>query len=183
MIKTIDSFFAGITSGKANIKDSDLVIKKLSESAKKGVFAQAIDARALCSQTQFLFAAKHAISALVDKNSFSDRLEIELLLRVTATRQIGKAVEIAGIKNSTKEATIIALSKDKQALETTMKELAKEIGLKKENGFLEKNSKKNKAFLIKAFGIKDLELLALKDTKNPLENTIIERIALNALNQ
>lgn len=183
MIETIGSYFAGTESGKANIKDSELVIKKLSEQAKKGVFAQILDAKALCSAEQCRFAAKQAIEALEEKNSFSNRLEIELLLRVTATRQIGNALEIAGIRNGTKKAVIIALSKDRKKLEETKKELEKEISLKKEKDCLEKDSKKNREFLMRSFGIKEKELFALKDTKNPLENAIIEKIALNSLNK
>lgn len=184
MIKTLDAFFAGIELGKANIKHSELVIKKLSEQAKKAVFLQLLNAKAICSEQQFLFAAKHAISALSEARAFSNRLEIELLLRITATRQIGKALEIAGIKNGAQEIAILALSKEKRAMEKAMGEIKKEISFKPNKNFWKNSSKKNKAFLMKKFNITEIELAALKDLKEKaLESAIIERMALNALNQ
>lgn len=185
MLKAIDgSFFSGIESGKANIKDAGLVIKKLSESAKNGVFLQVLNAKAICSGEQFLFAAKQAICAEREGTAFSGRMEMELLLRVTATRQINRAVEIAGIKNGAQDVAIAGISKDKKALEKAFAEMRKEIRFRPAPKILKESSRANRAFLVKAFGITGKELLALESLGDKaLESAIIERIALNALNQ
>lgn len=184
MLKTIDSHFAEIESGKANIKNTNLLIKKLSETAKKGVFLQVLRAEAICSPEQFWFAAKHSVSAQKEGTAFSPRMEIELLLRITTTRQINRAVEIAGVRDGAQEVVILGLALDKSALETEMKQLEKEIDFKNNKALLEQSAKKNRAALMKAFGITEGELQALKGKKGKaLENAIIEKIALNALNQ
>lgn len=178
MLTTIDSHIIGIESGKTNIQNAESVIKKLSETAKAGVFIQLVQSKAICSNNQILAAAKHAITATEQGTAFSQRLEIELLLRVTATRQIGKAVETAGIKEGEQEITIIALSKDKKALEDAIAETKKELNFKPAK------TKPDTTYLKKIFNITDNELLALSDKKETaLELAIIERIALNALNQ
>lgn len=183
MFKAVDSFFAGIELGKADIKDAESVIKKLSERAKTGVFLQLLDARCLCSEEQFFFAAKHAIDAVSEARGFSNRLEIELLLRLTATRQIGKALEIAGIKEGEQELAIVGISQDTKALQTAFLEIKRGLGFKQED-LLKNSAVKNRAFLMKAFNVTEKELLALKDLKEKaLESAIIERIALNALNE
>ena len=123
MLKKIDSFFAGAELGKANIRNAEMLIKKLSEYSQNSVFLQLFDSRAISSTEQFFFAARHATNAVSEGNSFSNRLEIELLLRITATRQIGKALEIAGIKDGVQQIAIAGLSKDKKALESLVTSL------------------------------------------------------------
>ncbi len=184
-MKKIDSFFVLIESGKADIKDAESVIKKLSETAKKGVFLQALRAEAICGEEQALFAAKHAITATKEGTGFSNRMEIELLLRATATRQIGKALEIAGISNATKDIAIVGISENEKELESAAQQLKKEIFFKAEPELPQGTCKKNRAFLLKAFGITEKELATLADLgeEKALESAIIEKIALNSLNQ
>jgi tRNA threonylcarbamoyladenosine modification (KEOPS) complex Cgi121 subunit len=182
MNKKIGSFFARAELGKADIKDAESVIKKLSESAKNSVFLQVFNAKTILSTEQLFFAAKQAIDATKNQSAFSQRLEIELLLRATATRQINQTLKTTSLQKGKQETAILAVSESENALEETIKEIKKELCFKSEK--TTELSKEKKQEIISAFGITKKELEAIKDLgKGALENAVKENIAMNALNE
>lgn len=144
-------------------------IKKLSLSSK-GVFAQLLPARIIAGENHLFACLEHSISAFKSGSNFTKKPELELIARLLAKKQLNSALEIAEFEN---EDMVFITSAEKKDAKQLMKKL----------NFSEKECSlgKNKAELMKLFGISETELKTVNDLENPLEELIIERCALIAL--
>lgn len=88
------------------------LINKLSKDSRCVV--QLMDARGVAGQKHVLHATIHAINAFKRKNNISNDLGMEICVRVSAQRQISKAIKILGLKEGLKEicAVIVEFNQD-----------------------------------------------------------------------
>ena len=159
-----------VAFGKAVIKELDNTLKKVSEIMQSnGCFGQVVNARAIASEKHIRQAAEQAVSAFGQGSNFSNRQEMELLIRLSGRKQVGKAVEALGVKEGMQEIAVIAVGENG---EKAVREIALLLKLEKTK------HKPDAAFLKKAFGIPENELKLLKEREKALESAVLEKAAL-----
>ena len=145
----------------------DATIKNLTI-ASENSFAQLVPLRIVAGFNHVFTALEHALSAFELGSAFARKPELEFIIRLCAEKQLNRALEIAEFG---KEPLLLV------AKSGEIKKIARGIG------FVGKKFEigKNKAELMKIFGISKRELEAMKDSKSALEELVIEKCALVAL--
>ena len=159
--------------GEAIIENSEEVIKNILEIlAKNQCFGQILSSRAIVSERHLLQAIEQTESAFANGTSFAKRKEMELLLRISGKKQFPKAIEMLGIGKGNQRIALIAVGENSEKAIAEMKKFLK---------FKKKKLKPSFKSLQKLFEIPEKELGILKDRKKALENAVLEKIALIAL--
>ncbi|MFH1774103.1 MAG: KEOPS complex subunit Cgi121 [Methanobacteriota archaeon] len=140
------------------------------EVLKKYKDVQIIDSRFVAGREHIEFAISQAEKAFKRGENFSNDFFIEVLARASAQRQIKKAIEIFGLRNS-REVILIC--------EEFPKEILKEYEC--EEALLEINEEKCER-IKELFGIDEKEIRTVarsgEKKKNVLKNIVKDRIAL-----
>ena len=160
-----------VAFGKAVIKELDNTLKNIAGIlAKNQCFGQVVNARAIASEKHIRQAVEQSLAAFGQEGSnFSNRQEMELLIRLSGRKQIGKAVEALGIKEGMQEIAVIAAGENG---EKAVKEIALFLKLEKTR------HKPDAAFLKKAFGISEKELAILLEKEKAVESAVLEKATL-----
>lgn len=162
-----------IAFGEAIIKDSEEVIKNILEIlAKNQCFGQILSSKAIISEKQLLQAAEQTESAFANGTNFAKRREMELLLRVSGKKQFPKAIELLGIQNGKQGIALVAVGQD---CEKAIAEMKAAVKLK------EQKLRPDFKALQKTFEIPEKQAKLLKDRKESIENAVLEKIAVVAL--
>jgi len=176
----IDKYVA--IAGFRNVKVKD--VKNFFDSFRKEVGdteIQFFDAKLIASKEHLYFAALNALKAFQNRLNISNSLAVETLLYASAQRQITKAVDLLGIKPSSREVAVLVITKTEPEAKTTLEIVSKRILGERDDYVLELSNEKMEG-IKKLFGISDTELKA-KLTKEGMEkealiDLVIEHVAL-----
>ena len=114
-IYQLDDIFASIIGIQAiQIKDTGKIIDDLHHISNK-VILQAIDANIVYGIEQIIEVLKITLECEKRKIMVASKPEMDLLLRLSCTNQISRALRYGGLKNNT-DSCFIIFSKDKREL-------------------------------------------------------------------
>lgn len=190
IIKTIEESdfgkkFVGITAvTNHKFEQSDLFQELGQLSQGLNVVFQVFDADYVATWEHLFFATLHALKAFEQGRNISDKTEVEILLYASAQRQIGLALELAGIKSDTKHIALIAVGDTQRVVEVGVAKVIKSMkGIEKDE-LLDIQNEEKFSKLCKLFNIGEEELTAVivsknwKDRVDGLKKIVLDRSAL-----
>lgn len=168
----INSQFAGIKTGILNYDES--TIKSLLECNSPQNFCQIIPTGKAAGPMHVFTALESALDAVKNKTGFSGKPQLEFLIRFFGTKQLDKALKKTEFEKGKNAAVLVCAAKTKTELTALFKKAEKNLGFTEKKIVLGKNKKE----LMALYKISENELKTLKDLKNPLEATVIEKNSL-----
>ncbi len=122
-----DFYLKWIVVKISNEKQSQIIIDYLKKDTKSERIIGAIDIDAVFNKKHFLSAVWHAIVHWENNLRFSQSIPTEILLYLTGTRQIRKALQFAGISPETKYMLVYCISKNEKHAATTLRQLIRDL--------------------------------------------------------
>ncbi len=155
-----------ILEGIILIEDKDIFLKKIKKiSEKQKIVIQVLDADKLAGEEHLRFAVQKAIKAFENGKNIAQDLSKEILLYVSGTRQISKAVRM-GVHNGINNIAVVSIGENidiSAFLDITPKNV------------LGYDASKN-SVLMDIFGITQEEIKCAGQNKIP--DLVLERVAL-----
>lgn len=139
---------------------------------------QIFDNRYIWGYRHLYSAIWHAQNALKNNRMIAKTLSMEILLYTAGYRQIKKAIELLGVKETTIDVVGLLLAEKNYQLIDASIQLQKELGLKPNLDLLDDFSSKHK--YLKEMLVNE-GFPANKFTYSDVENAILQRIALLTL--
>lgn len=135
-------------------------------------FVQIVPTRLCAGEMHVLAALEHAISAIDKGTAFSHKPELEFLIRFFGNKQLTQCLEAAKFREGEELVLVVEASGGKNA-----------VGVSRKLGFVEQefDFSKNRAELMRFYGITRQELDTLSDLSNALEEVLVEKISFVAL--
>ncbi len=165
-------------------KDPDIILEHCRKIQKNtGVITQVIDIGHIAGKEHVLQGIINAILSMENKENLAKHLNLEIMLYLTAQRQIQKAITLVGISKETKYAILILYSADRDKIGIARKEAEKILGEPDEN-IWNKDEELRKNNIIRHFEIKqeEIEIIIQKNENmnilDALQEAIMGRIAL-----
>ncbi|MEK6941415.1 MAG: KEOPS complex subunit Cgi121 [archaeon] len=168
----VNSHFCEIKTGNINYKES--TIKSLLAINKNGNFCQIVPAQTVCSFLQAFVALEQTLDAQSNNTSFSEKPQLEFLIRLYGTKQINAALDRAELKTGKNMALLICAHKSRQKLNALFSKAQKELEFAGQKFQLGANKKE----LMKLYRVSNAQLQSMKGEKNALEKLIIEKNSL-----
>lgn len=162
---------------KSFLADPIKILEAL-RAASKGAIIQAFDARCIISIRQIHAAAVAAYLAFKAGTNISKRMELELLLRLAADTQIGRALDKLGVRAGTEEVGLCVLADDRASTMRIAEDLARAVGgVEVDDDYLMRNERLTRA--IEFYGIEtaEIESVQARDKAEAIFILILERIA------
>lgn len=100
---------------RLRISDPDKFISSIRAASRKAAI-QAIDADFVAGREHILEVIRQSLRAKKSGAILSKRIEIDLLLRIACTNQIGRALDDVGIREGVNDALIVAIGRMKDLL-------------------------------------------------------------------
>ncbi|MHA1863720.1 MAG: KEOPS complex subunit Cgi121 [Candidatus Thorarchaeota archaeon] len=147
----------GISENK-NSKNLDTdKLLKLAKSLSKSVLAfQFLNSLMIVDEMHLLSGAQNAVNALKGDYMISRSLDVELVVYVSAQRQIGRALDVMGVNDELSSVAIVCIDEDEKKIRECLAEITEKVGEEITPMFsptLEKISS-----LMQNFGITELEM-------------------------
>lgn len=140
--------------------------------------SQLFDNREIWGYRHLYSAIWHALKAKKNQRMISKSLSIEILLYVAGQRQIKKAIDLLGVKETTQAVTGILLGEIARHLININTKLKKELHLKSNLSLLDDFSSKKQHFIKRLI---DDGFAADDFTFSEIEKAVLQKIALLAL--
>jgi len=150
-------------------------------SETKGCHVQLFDARLIGGFDHLYFSVLNALKAHDSGTGISRNLAVETLLYVSGQHQIGRAIELMGLKPGLSEVAVLVISDTQQEAVKALDRIADLLRGERCEDVIELTDEKIE--LIKAaFDLTDLEIEATlrESEKEAVTNLLIERAALLA---
>ncbi len=150
-------------------------------SETKGCHVQLFDARLIAGFDHLYFSVLNALKAHDSGTGISRNLAVETLLYASGQHQIGRAIELMGLKPGFSEVAVLVISDTQQEAVKALDRIADLLRGERCEGVIELTDEKIE--LIKAaFEVTDLEIEATlrESQKEAVTNLLIERAALLA---
>jgi len=146
---------------------------------------QMVNGSVIIGYDHVLFAVLNALNARKNRRMICEDLSLEILVYLSAQRQIKNSMEMLGVRDETKQLVMIAISENQTELER-LKESAPHVAdLTSDNSFLNSCSDEKLDLVKRTFRISDAELESVGrrplSEKEKLERLIVEKIALLAV--
>jgi tRNA threonylcarbamoyladenosine modification (KEOPS) complex Cgi121 subunit len=147
----------------------------------KEVEIQFFDAKLVATEQHLYFAVLNALQAFENKTNISNSIAMETMLYASAQGQIQKSIKRLGIKPETKNMAVTIISSKTEEIQNLLKQLSTCIGSPPDPTTLE-ITKDKKARIMETFKIsnEEIETLTENNSKDPIVDLIIERVALLA---
>jgi tRNA threonylcarbamoyladenosine modification (KEOPS) complex Cgi121 subunit len=157
--------------------------KTLIEDARRTcdpVIVQLFDAETVAGKRHLFFGTLNAIKKFIQGRGLSQSLDIEILLCVSAQKQIGEAIRINGIQRLTKKIAVVLVANSVESALNAAQKLESLIPGAQDQTLLTKMDDKKRDYLIKSYGISSSEFESLPGTSSEeaLEWLIVERTAI-----
>ncbi len=176
-LKEFERFALAYAPGKAMIDSKGATIKNLSKAAEgRAAFVQLIALKPVASEAQLWQAADQTVNAFLEKANFVNQPGLEFLLRVSGRKQLPQALDLLEVKEGLNDCLLVACAESPARARNTFLQASKLLSFMEEPGLLAGSAKKNKAFLMKTYGLTPEALKVC-----PLEELVLETIALVAL--
>ncbi len=144
---------------------------------------QILDATYIAGKSHVLFATVNALNAFQQRNNLSAHIEVEILLYLSAQRQISKAIELIGVNITTRDLAVIFLTSNQAEARLKEEILQRVISGQRDDSIINFNEDK-RPYLMQAFNISRLQLQAsAKQGFEALEALIIEQSAMLAVSK
>jgi tRNA threonylcarbamoyladenosine modification (KEOPS) complex Cgi121 subunit len=180
--RAYNKFFAIAGFKNVKIKDVNRFLEGFQRKVSQ-VHIQFFDARRIASRQHLYFSALNALKAFERKVNISNTIVIESLLYASAQRQIRKAVDKIGIKETSSNIALLVITENEKETCQTLETITKMIPGERDDAVLQLTDEKI-VEIRNLFGISDLEIAAKtkrKDLeKEALIELVIEHIALLA---
>ena len=167
---------------KVKLKNIEHFLKTVKKKEPSNVEAQFFDAKLIATWQHIYFATLNALTAFKNKTQISKSLAMEAMVYASTQRQIKKATELLGIKESTTEIAVLLLGENRESLEKFLDNIQKILGGERDDAVL-KISKEKEEIIQKVFGISEEEIetvMKRNNRKKALVDLMIERMALLA---
>lgn len=177
-LKEYDShvMIAGLRDVK--IRAPEVLLRQLRTSAT-GVEAQVFDARGIAGRDHLRFAVINALKSWAQGRQVTDSLAVEVLLYASAQRQIKNAIASLGVSPESRNLAVVAIAKDRHALERLEADLPSLSNGRPDESILEEGDTEA---IRRTFGITDDQVRALlrRDVtqREALLRLVIEKMAL-----
>lgn len=140
---------------------------------------QILDADFVAGFEHIYFAALNALKSFRLGLNISRNIAIEILLFASGQDQIKRAIEVLGIKPSTRNAVLVIVAEDRREAVLAFNAISKSLGWTADQSVIELTDEKMES-IISAFGISSLEIEASMrgSLRDAVKNVLIERAAL-----
>ncbi|MCX8171162.1 MAG: KEOPS complex subunit Cgi121 [Candidatus Bathyarchaeota archaeon] len=161
------------------VKDVDDLFNLIGSGSKTS-HVQVLDAELVAGFEHVYFAVLNALKAFKSGINISKNLSIEILLFASGQDQIRRAIEILGVKRTTKKIVVVIVSDSREEALSTLNAISNIINGEADYSVIELNEEKISA-IINAFGISrcELESSMRNSLENALKNVLVERAALS----
>ena len=144
---------------------------------------QILDATFIAGTNHALFATLNALNAFKQGNNLSSHIEVEVLLYLSAQRQISKAIELIGVKTHTHNIVILLLTSSREEAQRLELILEQSLSGQRDDSVIILDENK-RIPLMQAFNITPVQLQATtKQGLKALEALIIEKSAMLAVSK
>ena len=176
-LKEFERFALAYAPGKAMIDSNGATIKNLSKAVEgPAAFVQLIALKPLASEAQLWQAADQTVNAFLEKANFVNQPGLEFLLRVSGRKQLPQALDLLEVREGLNDCLLVACAETPARARNAFLQASKLVSFLEEPGLLARSVKKNKAFLMKTYGLPPEALKVC-----PLEELVLETIAMVAL--
>jgi tRNA threonylcarbamoyladenosine modification (KEOPS) complex Cgi121 subunit len=144
------------------------------------VIVQLFDAETVAGKRHLFFGTLNAIKKFIQGRGLSQSLDVEILLCVSAQKQIGEAIRINGIQRLTKKVAVVLVADDVESALNAAHKLESLIPGVQDQTILNKMGEKKRDYLVKSYGIRssEFEALLVTSSEEALEWLIVERTAI-----
>lgn len=144
---------------------------------------QVLNAAYIAGKQHVLFATINALNAFKQGNNLSTHIEVEILLYLSAQRQISKAIELIGVKTHTRQIAVIFLTSNREEAKRKEIILQQSISGQRDDTIINLDENKRPQ-LMKAFNISPIQLQATAmQGLDALKALIIEKSAMLAVSK
>ena len=169
--------FTGLLESKLNPSNIGSIISQTNDRYDL-LASQLFDNRDIWGYRHLYSAIWHAMKAKKNQRMISKSLSIEILLYVAGQRQIKKAIDLLGVKETTQAVTGILLGETARHLININTQLKKELHLKSNLSLLDDFSSKKQHFIKRLIN----DGFAADDfTFSEIEKAVLQKIAILAL--
>jgi KEOPS complex subunit Cgi121 len=173
-----------IVQGFTDVRVNDVTtFMERVRTAVKPVTVQFFDADRVAGSMHLTYALLNALQAFNQRRNLSKSLEVEVLLYASGQRQIGKAIEMLGLRRDTTTLALLLLGSSAKAINEAEAQLVDLVPGKRDDRVLALDREPKRSGLKTLFGVTDLELAALPPRLNrrqALAWLIVERGAILA---
>jgi tRNA threonylcarbamoyladenosine modification (KEOPS) complex Cgi121 subunit len=184
VLKQIEEFGKHVEiAGFRNVKIKNVEeFLKVTRKVRPTVDIQFFDAHLVATWEHLYFATLNALKAFRNGESISKSLAMETMLYASAQRQIRKATELIGIKQTTPSVAVLIIGEKPEGVKSAFSAISMSIGGVVDDVVLQLSREKVRR-IRRAFGITERELqtaMRKNDSGRALVNLVIERVALLA---
>ena len=161
--------------------DTDKLLE-LAKSLSKSVLAfQFFNSMMIVDEMHLLSGAQNAVNALKGDYMFSRTLDVELIVYVSAQRQIGRALDIMGVNDELSSVGVVCIDEDEKKVRECLMRIEEKVGEEISPMFSPTSEKISS--LMQNFGITELEMKQFKDsddlaTRNQaLSKCVVSRVS------
>ena len=161
--------------------DTDKLLE-LAKSLSKSVLAfQFFNSMMIVDEMHLLSGAQNAVNALKGDYMISRTLDVELIVYVSAQRQIGRALDIMGVNDELSSVGVVCIDEDEKKVRECLMRIEEKVGEEISPMFSPTSEKISS--LMQNFGITELEMKQFKDsddlaTRNQaLSKCVVSRVS------
>lgn len=169
-----------IVEGFKNIKIKDVEeLLNLIKAESGNCQVQVLDATLVAGFEHIYFAVLNALKSFKSGLNISKSLAVEILLFASGQDQIKRAIEIFGVKPSSRNIVIVIISDNRDEAISTLEKLSRILNGEVDQSVIELTNEKIPV-IISSLNISSLELEASMrgSLEDALKNVLIERAAL-----
>ena len=151
-------------SENSNPKGLDIdTLLKIAKSLSESVLAfQFFNSMMIVDEIHLLSGAQNAVNALKGDYMISRTLDVEIAVYVSAQHQIGRALEIVGVKDELSSVGVVCIGEDEKKVRVCLDEISEQVG--DEIAPMFKSTSEKISSLMKVYGITELELNQFLDS-------------------
>ncbi len=138
---------------------------------------QFLDASLIVDSTHLLSASQNALNAWNGEYAISRSLALEIVVYASTQKQIGKALDLFGVKDKMDSITLVVVGVTTERVENGINDLVSKIGTEIKNPFDMDNARLSR--LMEYYGVTPTELEALTESKatNDLQQALSKCVA------
>ena len=173
--------YVGITGFRdVQVPDAKTLLCAAREKLPVDVEVQFFDADLVATWEHLYFAVLNALVAFKTKRNVSKSVAVEAMLYASAHRQIAKAIDLVGVKKSSRNVAAVVVGDQAESVKKGAEAVAECIGAKPDETVLELSAEKT-CRLQAAFDISETEVKTVAgggDVERALVDLVIEKVAL-----
>jgi KEOPS complex subunit Cgi121 len=182
LLQTIEEFkksceIAGFID--VEIKNVDEFLKTVKRRKLVDVQVQFFDADVIATWQHLYFAALNALMAFKNRANFCNSVAMEMLLYASGSRQIQKAMQLVGIKPTSRNIAVLIVGRSSKAVKSSLSKISTVLEKEPDDSVLELSDAKVEQ-IRKVFSITEAEVgtLSQRTVKEAVVDLVLERVAL-----